>query len=61
MERLAAAHQAVQELDLEVKIIQDAFKAAKTLTLTSKKYDEEKLLRDGAYTELECAHSGRLN
>ena len=33
MERMAAAHQVVEELDLKVKNIQDAFKAAKTVAL----------------------------
>lgn len=58
MERMAAAHQAVEELDLKVKNIQDSFKAAKTVALreqNSKKYVKEKLLLDGAYTELKRA------
>ena len=58
VERMSAAHHAVEAIDQEVEEVQEAFQAAQTLVdrrKYSKEYERKKLLLDGAYTELKRA------
>lgn len=58
VERMSAAHHAVEGIDQEVEEVQEAFQAAQTLVdwrKYSKEYERKKLLLDGAYTELKRA------
>lgn len=58
VDRMCAAHQAVEEHDQTMTGIQKGFKKAKTIPdrkKSTKEYDREKLLMDGAYTELKRA------
>lgn len=58
IERMSAAHEAVEELDKKMTNRRDAFESAKTSSLrkkNTKKYKKEQLLLDGAYTELKHA------
>ena len=58
VERMSAAHHAVECIDQEVEEVQEAFQAAQTLVdrrKYSKEYERKKLLLDGAYTELKRA------
>lgn len=58
VDRMSAAHQAVEEHDQKVTGVQTLFKEATTLPdrkKFTKKYEREKLLMDGAYTELKRA------
>ena len=58
VERMSAAHHAVEGIDQEVEKVQEAFQAAQTLVdrrKYSKEYERKKLLLDGAYTELKRA------
>lgn len=58
IERMSAAHEAVEELDKKTTNRRDVFESAKTSSLSkknTKKYKKEQLLLDGAYTELKHA------
>ena len=58
VERMSAAHHAVEGIDQEVEEVQETFQAAQTLVdrrKYSKEYERKKLLLDGAYTELKRA------
>ena len=58
VDRMSAAHQAVEEYDQKVTRIQKRFKEAETIAdrrKSTQKYEREKLLMDGAYTELKRA------
>ena len=58
VERMSAAHHAVEGIDQEVEKVQEAFQAAQTLVdrrKYSKEYERKKLVLDGAYTELKRA------
>ena len=58
VDRMSATHQAVEEHDQRVTGIQKLFKEAKTIAdrkKSTKEYEREKLLMDGAYTELKHA------
>ncbi|CAH3195265.1 unnamed protein product [Porites evermanni] len=58
VERMSAAHHAVEGIDQEVEEVQEAFQAVQTLVdrrKYSKEYERKKLPLDGAYTELKRA------